>query len=191
MRKLLFIFLLIGGKSYGQQNITNYLSFAIDNKEVVWVQVYHQEDSIENLSQKIFNHLKRKSWISNVHYDGADIVADVVNYRPDYKRYGGKYSNTSTIIRTGKWSGKVRINVKDQKYRVILYGLNYSATQMATTSGKVSMEQHQISGTLSHWSLNNLRTSLKKSRLSNLDILNASFKDSFTLIADQLIDADW
>lgn len=191
MRRLTCIFFLIINFVYGQNEIVTYQSFAIDNKEVAWAQVYHNDEKADTLSLKIFTHLKRKVWIKDIQYEGNDIVATLVNYRPDYKRYGGKYMNTSTIVRTGIWDGKVRISFKDAKYRVILYGLHYNAKQSATTSGKASIEQHEVSGTLSEFVLNDYRTSFKKSRLKNLDILHASFKDSFTLTTDQIINSDW
>lgn len=191
MRSLIYFFALITTGVCGQSGITNYQSFVIDNKEVAWAQVYHNEEKADTLSQKIFRHLKRKVWIKEIHYDGSDIVAELANYRPDYKRYGGKYMNTSTIIRTGKWDGKVRISFKDEKYRVIIYGLHYVAKQSATTSGKASIEQHEVSGMLSEFVLNDYRNAFRKNRLKNLDILHLSFKDSFTLTADQIIDTEW
>jgi hypothetical protein len=207
MRGLLVIlFCFFTHFTFGQPRITNYLSFAIDNKEVIWIQVYHHDenqfylpqeteyasaDSIQDISSKVFEHLKHKPWIANIHYEGDDILADLVAYRPDYKRYGGKFVNTSVIIRTGQWTGKVRINFKKGKYRTLLYGLTYTAEQPETNAGKMSMEQHTISGTLSDFALNNYRTAFKRQRFTNLDILHASFKDSFTLKTDQLIDRDW
>jgi hypothetical protein len=174
-----------------QHGIVNYQSFSIDNKEVIWAQVYHQDDSVKDISSKLFEHLKRKVWIKDIHYEGNDILADLTGYRPDYKRYGGKYINTSSVTRTGRWKGKIRISFREGKYRVILYGLNYDARQSATGSGKATIEQHDVSGTLSEFVLNNFRSSFKKSRMKDLDILHFSFKDSFTLTFDQVIDSDW
>jgi hypothetical protein len=204
LRRLYWVLFCVTHIAFGQSRITNYQSFAIDNKEVIWAQVYHHtetqtlqdteeysNDSIENISLKLFEHLKRKTWIANIHYEGSDILADLVNYRPDYKRYGGKFVNTSVILRTGQWAGKVRINFKNGKYRALLYGLTYTAMQPASNAGKMSMEQHEISGTLSDFALNNYRTSFKQSRFTNLDILHFSLKDSFTLQTKQLIDSDW
>src|ERR1044071_3103612 len=126
-KSILTIFIAIFFYSFAlcQSEITNYQSFIIDNKEAAWVQVYHNEESSDSLSHKVFQHLKRKAWIKQIQFDGGDIVADIVDYRPDYKRYGGKFRNTSTVIRTGKWNGKARISFKEGKYRVILYGLSY------------------------------------------------------------------
>jgi hypothetical protein len=192
MRKLFFVFFILTLQASGQDSgIINYQSFSIDNKEVVWAQVYHHEETTENLSKRFFEHLKQKVWISNIHYEGSDILADLINYRPDYKRYGGKFRNTSMIIRTGKWAGKVRISFKEGKYRVILYGLTYEAQQSATGSGKATIEQHDVSGTLTGFVLNDYRSAFRKNRLKNLDILHVSFKDSFTLTIDQVISSDW
>ena len=183
--------LSLSGVLYSQDNIAYYQSFAIDHKEVIWVQVYHHADSVEELAGRVFEHFSRKVWITRLRYEGEDILAELVDYRPDYKRYGGKYLNTSTVVRNGKWDGKVRISFKEGKYRVILEGLHYRAWQPSTGSGKATIEKHPVSGTLSQWALDDYRMSFRKNRMNNLDILHLSFKDSFMLTFNQLIDSDW
>lgn len=183
--------ILLSLRASSQTHIANYQSFVINNKEVAWAQVYQFEDSVQKVSAGLLKHLKQKYWIAAIEYEGPDIIADLTNYRPDYKRYGGKYMNTSTIIRTGRWAGKVRISFKEGKYRVILYGLNYQAIQSSSGSGKATIEAHEITGTLTEFALNNYRTGFKKNSLRNLDILHLSFKDSFTLTVDQVMGNDW
>lgn len=183
-------FLFLSSVVFAQTPVA-YRSFHIENKEVVWVQVYHEEPVIEKLPERLFNHLKNKVWIKDIGFEGTDIVCELIDYRPDYKRYGGKFTNTSSIIRTGKFAGKVRINFKEGKYRVILEGITYTALQSSTGSGKATIEQHEISGTLSDFALNNYRTHFKKRNHLNLDILHSSFKDSFTIKVNQVIDEDW
>jgi hypothetical protein len=188
--RLFFFFLLAFTQhAFSQHGITRYQSFAIDNKEVAWLQVYHHDDG--KLAAKLFEHLKRKVWITNITYDGDALVADLVNYRPDYKRYGGKFMNTSSVIRTGKWGGKVRISFKEEKYRVVIYGLTYNAMKSTSGSGKATIQQHPVSGALGELVLNDYRNAFRKARLKDLDILHLSFKDSFTLTINQLIDSDW
>jgi hypothetical protein len=191
MIRSLILFLLIIASSAVAQNPVAYRSFHIEHKEIVWVQVYHEEPVIEDLPQRLFDHLKNKTWIKEIKFEGTDIVAELKDYRPDYKRYGGKFTNTSSIVRTGKFAGKVRVNFKEGKYRVILEGITYNALQSATGSGKATIEQHQVSGTLSDFALNNYRTAFKKRNALNLDILHSSFKDSFTIKINQVIDEDW
>jgi hypothetical protein len=185
------LLLLVWIPSFAQNEIKIYQAFQIDNKEAIWIEVYHREDDPKDLPQKVFNHLQKKSWLRDLKFEETDLVGELIDYRPDYKRYGGKFMNTSNIIRTGKWKGKLRINFKEGKYRVILYGLQYDALQSSSGSGKATIEQHNVSGSLTEWMLNNLRTSFKKKGLKNLDILHFSFKDSFTIVVDQLIDSDW
>lgn len=190
MKFIFVLFVLIAHVVVAQPPVA-YRSFHIEHKEVVWVQVYHEEPVVEKLPERLFNHLKSKVWIKDIRFEGTDIVAELTDYRPDYKRYGGKFTNTSSIVRTGRFAGKVLINFKEGKYRVILQGITYQALQAATGSGKATIEQHEVSGTLSDFALNNLRTNFKKRNALNLDILHSSFKDSFTIKVDQLIDEDW
>lgn len=186
-----FILLLNFSGLLHQEAMVNYQSFAIDNNDVLWAQVYHHEKTTPEMSKKLFEHLKRKVWIKNIQYEGDDIVAELANYRPDYKRYGGKFMNTSNVIRTGKWTGRVKISFREGKYRVILYGLEFKAIQSTSGSGKATIQQQEITGSLSEFALDNYRNTFRKSRLTNLDILHFSFKDSFTLHEDQIIDSDW
>lgn len=182
---------LLSFTTSGQPGIVNYQSFLIDNKEVYWTQIYHFEEPKEAISRKIFEHLKKKLWITNIAYEGTEIIADFSDYKADYKRYGGKFMNTSTIVRTGRWRGKVRISFKEDKYRVLLSELNYDAIQATTGSGKATIQAHEVTGSLSEWALNKYRNSFRKNRMMNLDILHFSFKDSFTLSLNQVIDNDW
>lgn len=193
MKKLstLFLFVTVWVSSIAQNEIKNYQAFQVDNKEAIWVEVYHREDEPKDLPEKVFSLLEKKSWLQNLKFEDGDLVGELIDYRPDYKRYGGKFMNTSNIIRTGKWKGKLRINFKEGKYRVILYGLQYEALQSSSGSGKATIEQHPVSGSLTEFSMNDLRTSFKKKGLKNLDILHFSFKDSFTIVVNQLIDSDW
>lgn len=190
MKFSLILFLFFTSSVFAQTPVA-YRSFHIEHKDVVWVQVFHEEPVIDNLPERLFNHLKNKIWVKDIKFEDKDIVAELIDYRPDYKRYGGKFTNTSSVVRTGKFAGKVRINFKEGKYRVILEGITYSALQSSTGSGKATIEQHQVSGTLSDFVLNRYRTNFKKRSHLNMDILHSSFKDSFTIKINQLIDEDW
>jgi hypothetical protein len=189
--KLLFCVLSFFSCAYCQGQEATYSAFAINNKEVIWVQVYHASQPADSLTAHVHDFLKRKKWIKNPHLDGADLVADIENFRVDYKRCGGKYMNTSNLIRTGRWSGKTRISVKDGKYRVIVYGLEYDSRQPAMHAGKMSNQPHTIHGTWTDWVLNNYRTRFKERRHLNMDIMHFNLKDGFTLTETDFIDEDW
>lgn len=189
--RLLFGLILYFSWVQGQEKNTTYSAFAIDNKEVVWVQVYHAQQPADLLRDQVSDFLKRKAWIKDLHIDGGEIVADLQSFRVDYKRYGGKYMNTSNLIRTARWSGKVRATFKDGKYRVIVYGLEYDARQPAMQAGKMSNESHMVHGTWTNWVLNAYRSQFKKSRHINMDIMHFNLKDSFTLTETELIDEAW
>lgn len=176
---------------HAQENKPTYSAFAIDHKEVVWIQVFHAKQSEEVLTDLVYDFLKRKAWIKNIHFDGHELVADIENFRVDYKRYGGKYMNTSNLIRTARWSAKMRVSFKDGKYRVVVYGIEYDARQPAMHAGKMSNQPHKIHGTFTSWVLNSYRTHFKKSRHTNLDIMHFNLKDGFTLKETDLIDEDW
>lgn len=186
-----FISIFIASHAYSQDYIPTYASFTIDHKEVVWIQTYHQNAFAEDLATQVFEFLKHKGWIKNLEYDGKEIIADLHKFRVDYKRYGGKYMNTSSLIRSARWSGKLRVSFKDGKYRVVVYGLEYDARQPTHNTGKVSHASHIVHGTWSDWVLNNYRSAFKKRRHQNMDYMHLGLKDSFTLTETQVIDGDW
>jgi hypothetical protein len=187
-----FIILLSFYNPPYQAEIKTYLSFSIENKDAVWSQIYHEDDMpAAELYAKVFAHLKRNPWLVNLKYEGEDLVADINRLKLEYKRYGGKFMKTSNILRTGRWYGKLRISFKDDKYRVIVYGLHYVAWQPTSGSGKATIEGHEVNGTFSEWVLNDFHTGFRKSRFSNLDIVHLNFKERFTLHENQLIDSDW
>jgi hypothetical protein len=188
---LFFIAILFLGSLRAQEKNPTYSSFAIDNKEVIWVQVYHGQQPADSLSRHLFKFLKRKAWIKNLQYDGDELVADIQSFRTDYKRYGGKYMNTSNLIRTARWSGKTRVSFKDGKYRVVVYGIEYDARQPAMHAGKMNNQPHMIHGTWTDWVLNKYRTHFRKKRHTNMDIMHFNLKDNFSLTETELIDGDW
>ena len=172
--------------------IETYQSFFIDHGEVVWSQIYSgEEKTTQKLTEEVLALLKSKSYISNVQYDSGELFADISNLKVDYKKYHAKYFQTSTIIRTGKWFGKMRVSFKDNRYRVIIYGLHFTATQPARTAGKISMEAHPMSGTINEWVLTPMRNSFKKSRFKNLDLLHWQLRELFTIYDNSVINTDW
>lgn len=189
--RLLFIALLFTVRVLGQDKNATYSAFAIDNKEVIWVQVYHAPQAARVLRQHVHDLLKHKAWVKNLRADGSGFIVDLENLRVDYKRYGGRYMNTSNLIRTARWSGKARISFKEGKYRVIVYGLEYDARQPAMNAGKMSNQSHMIHGSFTDWVLNKYRSHFRKSRHINMDIMHAHLKDSFTLTETELVDEDW
>lgn len=189
--RLIFSAILVSTAGYSQDKNPTYSAFAIDNKEAIWVQVFHAQQPADILSKQVHDFLKHKAWIRDIHFDGDDIIADIRNLRVDYKRYGGKYMNTSNLIRTARWSGKTRISFKDGKYRVVVYGLEYDARQPAMHAGKMNNQSHMIHGSWTHWVLNHYRTQFKKSRHLNMDMMHFHLKDSFTLTETQFIDNAW
>jgi len=168
-----------------------YSAFSIVDKEVVWSQVYHAEHPADTLERRVWQMLVRKPWVRNVQRQGNDLVADIEKLRVDYKRFGGKYLNSSQLIRTGRWSGKIRISFRDGKYRVIVYGLEYDARQPAMHAGKMSNEAHPIHGTWTEWVLNKYRTRFLSSRHTYMDMMHACLKENFTLPQTAFIDEDW
>jgi hypothetical protein len=168
-----------------------YRSFSIENNEVVWVQVF-THDSIHHFKpEAVLEFVKGHPWLANARVDDDEIVADLHDFRVDFKKYNARFIKTSTLIRTGRWDGKVRISFRDGKYRVKVYGLHYVALEPERTAGKLSFEAHQISGTLSQCALHDHRRSFKKSTFFNLDLLHMGLREIFTLNTFESNEENW
>jgi hypothetical protein len=183
--RLLLTFFLCSSCLLAQESMPSYASFVIDHKEVVWAQVFPKKGSAETVSAEVMDFLKRKAWIKNIEFSDGQIIADLENYRIDYKKYGGRYLNTSTLIRSARWFGKIRVDFKDDKYRIMVYGLHYEVRHPTMNTGKNSRAAHMIHGTWTDWVLNNYRSHFRKVRHQNMDFMHFSLRDSFTLTETQ------
>jgi hypothetical protein len=168
---------------FGQQvTRSTYSYFEIENREAVWVYIFPENNKTEEeIRENMIDHLKHKTWVKKLEKDNGDLMVDIENYLVEYKKHGGSYTRTPMVIRSGRWSAKVRISFKDDKYRVMVFGLNYFARQTTVHHGRIKPVDTELSGTWSDFVLTESRTQFRKSKFKALHLMNASLKDNFTL----------
>ena len=122
MKKLMFplvTFLALMSCSVAHSQITSYKNFMIEDREVVYRLVNDTSVSVDVYVQ----FLETLSTVKiNQVYDDY-IIAEFNNLPVDFRRYGYKWGNTPILVQTYDTSGKLRIDFKNDKYRITLQGI--------------------------------------------------------------------
>ncbi len=144
-RSLLFLLLIISGVVQAQK----FDLFEIENNELIWRYTYDHQGSKDSLRSEVVSMIKSKIFTRNVERteignSGVGYYGEIQHYKVDCKRYGRKYQNTPLIYWSGEWSGKFAVEVRDNGYRVTIYGLyfeNQRQTQSSPHQNKYSAQR--------------------------------------------------
>lgn len=97
-----------------------YGNFKIAEQEIIYQKVF-QQDSITPAKLEAF--YKTLPYVANVTSTADGVQFEVNDLTVDFKKFQFKPMDTPSIIQTGKYSGKVAITVKDNKYRLTFQSL--------------------------------------------------------------------
>jgi hypothetical protein len=97
------------------QNATSYGNFKVVDQEIIYQKVF-SEDSIT--PAKLEEFYKDLPYVANVTQTSDGVQFEVNDITVDYKKFQFKPLDTPSIIQTGKYSGKVSITTKDNRYRL-------------------------------------------------------------------------
>lgn len=99
------------------QNNTSYGNFKLVDQEIIYQKIFEHDSITPAKLEKFYQSLP---YVSNLvtHDDGVEF--DVTDMTVDYKKFQFSQVATPAIIQTGKYSGKVRVEVKDGRYRVTI-----------------------------------------------------------------------
>ena len=117
---LLIFFLFCALVPARSQNATTYGNFKVVDQEIIYQKVF-SEDSIT--PSKLEEFYKALPYVSNVTQTPDGVQFEVNDITVDYKKFQFKPLDTPSIIQTGKYSGKVSINTKDNRYRLTFQSL--------------------------------------------------------------------
>jgi hypothetical protein len=178
MKNLLFLLALIPCALLAQS--AEYGSFKILNTELIYQKVFTQ-DSVTTAKMTAF--LKTVPNVSNVSAAGDIIIADLTDMTVDYKKFKFDQVAVPPIIQTGKFSGKLRVESKPGKYRVIL-----TSIQMKGDIGYKKIANYE---NLTNYATTNSGTIVSPNwcKPNTLGLLEKAFTDRFTFLDKP--DADW
>lgn len=115
MKYLLFVLLFFGICS-GYAQTTTYGNFKLVDQELFYQKVFHG-DSLS--AEKLVAFYQTLSHVKNVQSkSGEEVTFDVIDLVVDYKKFKFSQMATPSIIQTGRYSGAVTIQVKEDRYRV-------------------------------------------------------------------------
>ena len=115
MKNLLYLLLLVPCFVFAQS--AEYGSFKIMNTEIIYQKVFIQ-DSVTN--EKLAAFLKTVPNVSNVEIGADGIQADLTDFAVDFKKFGFSQVAVPTLIQTGRYNAKIKVDGKAGKYRVTL-----------------------------------------------------------------------
>ncbi len=177
--RVLFLFLLLPSSFFcmAQQESQPGTLFKIEDDELIWQCIYPAEANMDSLITQIERLLKGKVYTRNVLRNELGFDGEIHNYKVDCKKYGRNFFNTPKMYWEGNWFGKFFVEVKDNKYRVTIYGLFYERTTASTTNSR--QKESKKYSYASHVTKDD--GSIKRSERDNMLLMSQSLKDEFDL----------
>jgi len=178
MKNLLFLLALIPCALLAQT--TEYGDFKIVDSEIIYQKVFTQ-DSVT--AEKLKQFLKSVPNVSNIEVFGDVVQADLTDFIVDYKKFQFTQVATPTLIQTGRYNGKIKIDGKAGKYRVSIRSIQ--------VKGDAGYKKITNPENLTNYATVNSATSLNKDwcKPNTLGLLDKALTYRFTF--KQGDSADW
>ena len=122
MKKILITLsiLITSITSFSQDELTSLENFVIENNSVVYKKVFELPNQTETeLKKNILSFISKVPNVSNVRVIGEEIFGDITNLKVNYSKYGGSYMTTLILLNHSMF-GKLIVQTKDNKYRVLI-----------------------------------------------------------------------
>ncbi len=173
MKNFLYLLALIPCALLAQS--TEYADFKIVNTEIIYQKVFNQ-DSVT--TEKLAEFLKKVPNVSNVVISGNAVTADLVDFTVDYKKFKFTQVATPTLIQTGRYSGKIKVDGKASKYRVTINEMK--------VSGDAGYKKIPTPDNLTNYATVSSGTSLNRDwcKPNTLGLLAQALTDRFTFLED-------
>ena len=152
--------------------------FELENDELIWRYTYEYEGSQDSLRKEVVSMLKSKIFTQQVVRNELGYNGEIKHYLVDCKRYGRSYSNTPLIYWNGEWSGKFIVEVRDNRYRVTVYGLYFE--NKAQPSARYPNNNIR-KGFYRNEVLSKGKPRFKKSVLPDMALMSLSLRDAFDI----------
>jgi len=178
MKNLLFLVLLLPVALFAQA--IEYGDFKIVDSEIIYQKVFIQ-DSVT--TQKLQQFLKSVPNVSNIEVFGDVVQADLTDFIVDYKKFQFTQVATPTLIQTGRYSGKIKVDGKAGKYRVTIRSIQ--------VKGDAGYKKITNPENLTNYATVNSATAINKDWMkpNTLGLLDKALTDRFTF--KQGDSSDW
>ncbi|MBX2964000.1 MAG: hypothetical protein KF687_15920 [Cyclobacteriaceae bacterium] len=148
MRKLMLFFILLPGVCLAQP--TSYGNFKVSDQEIIYQKVFNEESIT---AAKLGEYYIKLDYVSNLKHTDTGLQFDMNDVVVDYKKFQFSQVATPPIMQTGKYSGKVNIDVRDGRYRVTVNQLQMTGNigyKNIPTKENLTGYATKNSGTLLH-----------------------------------------
>jgi hypothetical protein len=152
--------------------------FEVENDELYWRNTYQYSLNEDSLRPYVVALLKSKMYTRNVVRNEIGYSGEIRHYQVDCKKYGRKYNNTPLIYWSGEWSGKFMVEIRDNQYRVTIYGLYFENPPLPPSRYYAG---HPRKGYYINeiWKKDKLH--FKKHMFSDIALMSLSLKDAFDI----------
>ena len=162
--------------------------FEVENNELIWRYTYEYEGPQDSLRREVVSMLKSKVFTQNVVRNELGYNGEIKHYFVDCKSYGRSYSNTPLIYWNGEWSGKFVVEVRDNRYRVTIYGLYFENKQQPSARYP---NNNPRKGFYVNEVLRKGNSHFKKSVLADMALMSLSLRDGFDIKKYTLPTNEW
>ena len=162
--------------------------FEVENDELIWRYTYEYEGAQDSLRREVISMLKSKIFTQQVVRNELGYNGEIKHYQVDCKRYGRNFSNTPLIYWNGEWSGKFIVEVRDNRYRVTIYGLYFENKEQPSARYPNNNPRR---GFYSNEVLNKGKQHFKKSTLSDVALMSLSLRDAFDIKKYTMLTTEW
>ncbi len=162
--------------------------FEVENDELIWRYTYEYEGDQDSLRREVVSMLKSKIFTQHVVRNELGYSGEIRHYIVPCTQYGRTYQNTPLIYWDAEWKGKFVIEVRDNRYRVTIYGLYFE--------NKVQPGSHYpIKTPRKGFYLDEVwkkgRPAFKKSVLPDMALMSLSLRDAFDIKKYNSPDNEW
>ena len=177
MKLLTFTMLLFAIVLQDEQQISN---FYLENQSVQYRKVFELNNTSDSVMiKKLNSYLPTVSCLTNIQFNGNVFTGRIENLTVDYKKYGGRWG-TTWIALNHPMNGNLTIQVKNNKYRVIISDMEFISTSPYIV--------YDVNGTVTR--KRGTEFSANNTIIQGLDFLDKCFTEKFT-ISEQQLDDNW
>lgn len=148
MMKICALLFLLPLSAHAQ--IKEYEGFRIEDREIIWQTVVDTTIGFEVVKE----YYQTQPGFRNVSYTDRSLLADVTDFAMDYTKYGKKSMSLPIITQGYTFSGKLRVDFKEDRYRLTFFGVYMTPIVQAPLLR---------SGTMTFQLLKNNRESIRQS----------------------------
>ena len=123
MKKLIFLFLAAALNTIVFAQTTTYGDFKLADQNIIYQKVFTQDSiSLRDL-EKFY---KAQAFVSNLETQNDALQFNLNDVSVDYKKFQFTQVGTHIVMQTGKYSGKVNVDIKGNRYRVTVTAIQFT-----------------------------------------------------------------